>query len=128
MVAITDDQGRRLGYDHGTFVNEIPNADFIEFDGAFYWTLPQWGIYSLETEGTGSTDDTLSFAIPLTSNLIQQTVYTGFGLPLDATAITTFSQATQDWRILVEGQADVLPTDNLQTTISSLIFVPMVTK
>ena len=126
---ITDSLGRQLGYDQGIFVNDIPDAEFRDYGTGFYWQLPMGSSYNLETVGMGTTGAALSFAIPISGGLVQETVFSDFSLPYDATATTTFSQETTDWRIKIEGQEDVLPTVNQQTEVDVFIFLylPIVT-
>ena len=63
-LLITDEQGRRLGYDEGKFVNEIPDSYFVPFKSDDLWKdtreplyfLPQ-GIVNLTIDGTRLTQD-----------------------------------------------------------------------
>ena len=125
---ITDNQERRLGYDQGTLVNEIPGAYFNDFGTGFHWLLPHDGEYRLETDGVGSSGASLSFAIPSSGFSVQEVVYSGFDLPLGAAATTDFGRETQDWRIQVEGEADVLPTIIQQTEVSIPYYLPFMMK
>lgn len=125
---IRDSSGNRLGYDRGVYVKEIEDAEFNNFVSAFQWLLPADGQYTLETEGTGTTFSALTLLIPLSTTLVQSTIYDGFSIPQDAAVSTTFSQTTTDWRIEIEGQEDVLPVIDEEIPVEGQneIFLPLI--
>ena len=84
----------------------------------------------METTGIGTTDAALSLAIPQNASMVQSTIYEGFGIPQGSTATTDFSQTTTDWRIEIEGEADVLPDieEEIPVEYGNGIFLPLVIK
>ena len=67
---VTDQYGRRIGYQQGKFINEIPGAEFNDWQTGYFLNLPGNLQYSLTTEGNGSSGYNLALTIPLGSNKI----------------------------------------------------------
>jgi hypothetical protein len=63
-VLITDPQGHKLGYDNGTFVNQIPGADVVKDTSSQSWEeglepiyyVPDGVHYDITLDGTGMTE------------------------------------------------------------------------
>lgn len=127
---IWDELGNSLGYTDGQIINTIPGAIIEIMDSSLFWLLPANGTYSMETTGIGTTDAVLSLAIPQNASMVQSTIYEGFGIPQGSTATTDFSQTTTDWRIEIEGEADVLPDieEEIPVEYGNGIFLPLVIK
>jgi hypothetical protein len=127
---ISDEKGNALGFIDGQLINTIPGAIIEIMDSSLYWLLPANGTYSMETTGIGTTDVVLSLAIPQSASLVQSTIYEGFSVPQGSTATTEFSQNTTDWKIEIEGQADVLPDieEEIPVEYGNGIFLPLVIK
>jgi len=125
---ITDEFGNRIGYNEEGLLNEIPNADFRVFDSSFYWLLPDENTYTLETEGNGTEDAVLSFAVPLDNTQIQEIIYQDFSLQVNSLVQTTFGNEMTDWRITIENQPDVIPFINDIITTQYQIMLPVLFK
>jgi hypothetical protein len=125
---VADSHGRRIGYSGGTFLDEIPGAAFTEMDGAFYLTLPAEEDYVLSTIGTGTGDVSLSLLIPVGGWISQETVFGSFALPVDSTATISFGQETEDWRVQVEGNPDVLPSvdERIEVSMPPQLYLPVI--
>jgi hypothetical protein len=122
---VVDDYGHKIGYENGLFVNQIPGAEFSEFESGFLLYLPASGAYTLNTIGTGNTNLNLSLAVPVNSTEIQETVFTDFEISYGVNATTTFSQETSDWRIKIDGSSDVLPTTNQRGSLLENVYLPI---
>jgi hypothetical protein len=62
---VTDENGRRIGYLDGTFVNEIPGAAMEEVYGSQLFFLPITLTYSVEMTGTETGMLGLDFVVPV---------------------------------------------------------------
>lgn len=125
---LKDELGRRVGYSDGVVVNEIPGAELSDYETGLYVTLPAGATYTLTTIGAGAANNTLSLAVPTGANQVQETIYEDFAIPQGVTATTTFSKDTEDWRIEIPGQPDVLPDVYQVETVGGPIFLPVITR
>jgi len=123
---ISDDLGRRIGLEQGVSINEIPGAELSDWETGFYLRLPADRAYTLTTVGTGAAENVLSLAIPVGPASVQQTVFSNFSIPAGVAASLSFSQETDNWRIVVPGSPDVPPTTDHVETLTRDIFIPFI--
>jgi hypothetical protein len=122
----TDSQGRKTGFEYGSYHSEIPGAEVMVYDGMYYFTLPDDDTYTLYTAGNSYYTGTLSLAVPVGTTSLQETVYPPINPSYGVSITMTFDQTTTDWGLHIDGQPDVQPSLNQLLQTLPAIYVPFV--
>ena len=95
---IRDPQNRKIGYENGAPVNEIPGGSLDVLENGYFLSLPADVSYTLTTVGNGSITNTLSVAFPVSGMDVRGIAYPDFSIPISTTATTAFGKDTLVWQ------------------------------
>jgi hypothetical protein len=122
---ITDQFGRRIGYDNGTQLNEIPGATLLVIGDQKVIDLPSDLEYSIRATGNASGNIALSFLIPENNSTIKEVGF--FEIPVlpGSIASVQLKKGNPDWTLDNTGQPPKQP-DSLMDTVLPNLYLPLI--